>query len=141
MIQIGDPWNFIPIMDYHMQRVLLRTGCVEVTGQEREDLILRNPTVQEPEIRSACIESMKIIARMSGHPIWVMNDFFWPLGRSCCHEKPLCVHKKCEKEPCSLYLIAALTNHQQCLLEPVCKGKSDPEYRSLWQPVIQTHFY
>ncbi len=27
---ISDKQNFIPIMDYHMQRVLLRLGCVEI---------------------------------------------------------------------------------------------------------------
>jgi hypothetical protein len=141
LISIEDPEHFVPIMDYHMQRVLLRTGCVEVAGSLRNDLIMKNVTNQEPAIRSACIESMRIIAQESGHPIWTMNDFFWPLGRSCCHVNPICTGHQCEKNPCTLFTVADMKIHERCILENICKGRFSSDYRSLWQPVIQTHYY
>ncbi|MCF8370561.1 MAG: hypothetical protein K9H64_02990 [Bacteroidales bacterium] len=143
LFQMADPENYIPIMDYHMQRVLLRTGCVEI----RDDGLakkLRNKILisDDSQIREACIEAMRVIARESGHPIAAMNDFFWPLGRSCCNEKPLCVEGVCEKLPCSLTQLITLDHpHPNCILEKACKGISDILYRNFWQPIVETHFY
>lgn len=143
LFKMADPENYIPIMDYHMQRVLLRTGCVEISDDGLAKK-LRNkiPVSDDSQIREVCIEAMRVIAHESGHSIAAMNDFFWPLGRSCCNEKPLCVVGVCEKSPCSLTQLITLDHpHPNCILEEACKGKSDIQYRSFWQPVVETHFY
>ncbi len=141
-LKIKDTENFIPIMDYHMQRVLLRLGCVEITDEVlRQKLIDRKPLDSDAEIRSACIEAFKIIAKTSGYPVTKMNDFFWSLGRSCCNETTLCKDGRCAKNPCTLTLIVNLKDHRQCIFQPVCKGYGDESYRNLWQPIVETHFY
>lgn len=143
LFSISDPENYIPIMDYHMQRVLLRTGCVEIEDNSlAEKLRNRTPIPDDLPIREVCIESMRLIAKESGHSIAVMNDFFWPLGRSCCNENPLCQAGVCEKTPCTLTQLITLEHpHSSCILENACKGKNEATYREFWQPVVNTHYY
>lgn len=142
LIKIKDPENFIPIMDYHMQRVLLRLGCVEITDQKLRTKILQQKVLDSDEpIRSYCIEAFKLIAKLSGHPTTKMNDFFWSMGRSCCHITTLCHDHVCEKSPCTFNEIVELDDHSTCIFQPVCPGAKDENYRKLWQPVVKTHFY
>ncbi|MBM3434672.1 MAG: hypothetical protein FJY07_00475 [Bacteroidetes bacterium] len=142
LIRIKDPHNYIPIMDYHIQRVLLRNGCVEILDpgiksriENREDMPADNP------VRESCIESIRLIAETSGHAILKMNDFFWPLGRSCCNITTLCTSKMCIKDPCSLFQIINIPSHDKCLLQHACKGSRDENYRVLWEPIVNTYYY
>jgi len=143
LITINDPKNYIPIMDYHMQRVLMRLGCVEIENKKLyNDLVTRTKLDSDTIVRDACIKAIKIIAEKSNHSIASMNDYFWPLGRSCCNETPICESSKCEKQPCSLSLAIDIKhNHKVCIFNNVCKGRYNEHYRKLWQPVVKTHFY
>jgi hypothetical protein len=142
MVSISDTDNFIPIMDYHMQRVLLRIGCVQVIDKIlRDKLANREPLTDDIIIRSACIDAFKLIAKQSGYAITKMNDFFWSLGRSCCNEKPLCQVNHCEKDPCTFFEIVEIKEHANCYFKSCCKGYSDENFRKLWQPVVETHYY
>ena len=142
LIRIKDPENLVPIMDYHMQRVLLRTGCVEILDDELKKKIIGRKSMPSDEmIRKECIEAIRLIAKDSGHEVTKMNDFFWPLGRSCCHETLLCQIRTCMKNPCSLLQMVTIDSHNECLLEKSCKGAGSAEYRSLWEPEVVTHYY
>ena len=143
LFSMADQENYIPIMDYHMQRVLLRSGCVEVLDKEYAHRLKAHlPVLSDVELREACIESMRIIANESGHSIAAMNDFFWPLGRSCCNETPMCQTGKCEKSPCSLTQLITLDHpHPACILKDVCTGRNSESHRRFWQPVVETHYY
>lgn len=142
LIRIKDPENIIPIMDYHMQRVLLRMGCVLVTDIElQQSLINRQVLPGDSEIREACIESIKIISKTSGHDILKMNDFFWPLGRSCCNETTLCADNKCLKQPCTFFSMIDIPSHENCIFENDCLGNKDENFRKLWEPTVETHYY
>jgi hypothetical protein len=142
LLKINDPANFIPIMDYHMQRVLMRLGCIEIIDEAlRQKLINRQTLPSDDVVRSRCIEAFRLIADISGHPVTKMNDFFWSLGRSCCNLTTLCEDKICEKNPCTFTQIIEIENHTHCEFESVCKGFRNSDYRNLWQPVIETHFY
>lgn len=144
----ADLWNFkdleniMPIMDYHMQRVLLRTGCVEVLDEElKKSLLERKPLLSDEDIRSVAILAVKKIAELAKKNILDMNDFFWSIGRSCCKDKTLCTEGVCDKKPCTFFFFADLPSHEHCIFEEVCKGKKDPEYRSFWQPIVDTNYY
>jgi hypothetical protein len=142
LLKIKDFENFIPIMDYHMQRVLLRTGCVEITSKVLASKLRKHqPVSKDTNVRMACIEAFRIIAAASGMPIVRLNDFFWSLGRSCCHENLLCQLGRCEKNPCTFASIVEHDPHDKCALENVCMGKENELYRQLWQPVVETHYY
>jgi hypothetical protein len=142
LIRLKDPENLIPIMDYHMQRVLLRTGCVEIVDDDlRKKITGRIPLSSDEPIRTGCIDAIKLISQLSGHAASKLNDFFWPLGRSCCNETQLCQIRKCMKNPCSLAMMLTLSSHHMCLLEGSCKGADNVDFRSLWEPEVNTHFY
>jgi hypothetical protein len=142
MIKIQDHESFIPIMDYHMQRVLMRLGCVDIIdAQLHRQLVDRKPIESDEEIRLACVDAFRIISDVSGYPVTKMNDFFWSLGRSCCNETTLCKDRFCSKKPCTLTQIIDMKEHNHCIFEKDCKGFIDEKYRNLWQPVIDTHFY
>ncbi len=142
LLEIKDTENFIPIMDYHMQRVLLRLGCVEISDESYREKIVNHEILDTDEpIRSRCVEAFRLIASESGHDITKMNDFFWSLGRSCCHQTMLCVDHLCEKTPCTFSQIVELQNHDTCAFSAICPGATDKKYRELWQPVVETHFY
>lgn len=139
---VRDPEHIIPIMDYHMQRVLLRMGCIDIDEREIfQDLSERRSMGTDSPIRNACIESLRIIAEESGHGIMAMNDFFWPLGRSCCNVTTLCRERACMKSPCSFQRIVDVASHDSCYFEPVCLGAKDEAFRELWEPVVDTHYY
>jgi hypothetical protein len=142
LTKIADRENFIPIMDYHMQRVLLRTGCVEIVDAKlRNRILLQQPLATDEPIRSFCIEAMRHIAVHSQQPVTRMNDVFWALGRSCCHLILLCRDGHCEKSPCTLAQIYTIENHSQCVFQKACKGAADAKFQALWEPRIETHFY
>jgi hypothetical protein len=140
-LEIKDKGNIIPIMDYHMQRVLLRMGCVETDEETRGRLINKEVFGSDSEIREACIKSIKIIAESSEHDILSMNDFFWPLGRSCCNESPLCNSNNCSKNPCTFFNMIELSEHKNCIFEKACKGSHNENYRFIWEPMVETHYY
>lgn len=57
LFSIKDPENLVPVMDYHMQRVLLRTGAVEIHDLElHEALAMRKELPDDGLIREACIK-------------------------------------------------------------------------------------
>jgi len=143
LFAIQDLENLVPIMDYHMQRVLLRFGCVEIFDEPlRRALINQEWLPSDEEIRSASIEAVHQLARYSGHSVINIHDFLWPLGRSCCKEKPLCQHGVCDKSPCTFDSFVALPyRHTHCLFEGTCKGSLKEDYRNLWQPLVETHYY
>lgn len=142
VLQIKNQENIIPIMDYHMQRVLMRLGCVKIEDEKlRQNLINREPQQTDEPVRGACIEAIKIIAEESGKDILTMNDFLWPLGRSCCNETTLCTDKTCCKQPCTLSEMIEVDNHDFCIFEDCCQGSFDEDSRSLWEPVLETHYY
>jgi len=134
--------NIMPIMDYHMQRVLMRTGCVEIEDTKlNRQLVEQEKIANDSEIRKACINSMKIIAKESGFSVLKMNDVFYTMGRSCCHENPLCVSQSCAKDPCTLSLAVDIPEKHHCIFKNICKGANNENYRQLWQPLVETHFY
>lgn len=142
LLSLKDEDNIIPIMDYHMQRVLLRTGCVEIhDGNLFNSLVKRIPLENDSLIRESCVRALSVISKHSGFHILTMNDIFWPLGRSCCNESCMCVSETCEKQPCSLTKSLVIKNHMDCIFENCCSGMKDKNIRSLWQPEVETHFY
>ncbi|MCB2220577.1 MAG: hypothetical protein KQI35_09295 [Bacteroidetes bacterium] len=142
VINIKDPQNLIPIMDYHMQRVLLRTGCVEVEDQKLKNVLASKSKLSSDEpIRGKCIEAFRVLSKQSGLDILVLNDIFWPLGRSCCNDTTLCTGQQCSKKPCTLTQMIELEEHNRCIFQEVCQGVKDESYRSLFEPMVDTHYY
>ena len=143
LLVINSYDDFIPIMDYHMQRVLLRLGCIEIMDKNLyKSLVSQELTMNDSEIRETCIEAIRIISTESDKRVDQMNDIIWPFGRSCCNIKPVCRYGECEKHPCSLSkIITEVEPKHKCILNEICYGFKDDIYFNLWQPNIITHYY
>lgn len=142
LYEVTDKKNLIPVMDYHMQRVLLRSGCVVIENDELRRKLTERETLKSDEpVRGACIEAAGIIAETSGHGITAMNDFFWPMGRSCCLDNPVCVSGTCNKTPCTLSELTDFPQHTTCMLQDVCIGVNNGKLRNLYEPNVVTHYY
>ena len=142
VLHINDPENLMPIMDYHMQRVLLRMACVQVKDENLNNQLLnRTKLVSDTEVREACMVAVQKIAQQAKKGIFMMNDYFWPLGRSCCNDSTLCTSHTCMKAPCTFYQMVELQDHSTCVFEQVCEGAKDEAYRNLWEPMVETNYY
>ncbi|MFH0977664.1 MAG: hypothetical protein V1837_00035 [Candidatus Woesearchaeota archaeon] len=142
LYKVRDEENIVPGIDYHVQRVLLRMGCVEIEDEElKERLWNKEPLDSDSEIRNACVEAIRQIAQKSGKELLQVNDFLWPLGRSCCHETTLCQNRKCRRKPCTFQKTVEIKVHERCAFEAVCKGSTEQNYRAYWQPIVKTDFY
>lgn len=142
LYHFNDEQNYIPIVDYHMQRVLLRLGCVEVIDPEYDFKLKNNIHVEtDIPVRQACIDAFHTISEVSGLKVWAMNDIFWPLGRSCCNQITLCTDKKCSKNPCTFDLMIETNQHNQCIFEEVCQSFLKGMPKEYNEPNIITHYY
>ena len=142
LFEVNDQQNIIPIMDYHMQRALLRIGCVEVLDDELKEALLTKKTLNsDKEVRDASVKAIIKIGEFANKTPSEVHDFFWPLGRSCCKEKMLCVDKQCNKEPCTFFNFVEIPEHNHCIFEGICKGNTNETYREFWQPIVDTHYY
>jgi hypothetical protein len=143
IFEIKDPENFFPIVDYHMLRVFLRTGCLEINDKSlRRKLTNFEKIDSDEEFRSVSQKILKRISKLSGKTIIELDPIFWSLGRSCCQIKTtLCHDKVCDKNPCTFYTYINLNKHEKCAFENTCKGSLDENYRKLNEPNVETHFY
>jgi hypothetical protein len=142
LFKIRDPEHIEPVMDYHMQRLLLRTGCVDVLDESlRKSLLQRMHLSSDEEVRKACVEAVRVIAGISGKSYFEMDEVLWSLGRSCCKDKTLCADGVCNQNPCSFHSSFDIVEHKKCFFDGACRGKNDVSYRNLWQPVVDTHYY
>lgn len=142
LFEINDEENLIPIMDYHMQRVLMRMWCIEIIDKNLKYNLQSRIKIDSDElIRNTSIEVIKYIAKWSGYKIIQMNDFFYCLWTSCCRDSMLCVDKKCTKSPCTFDFAVELESHEKCCFENVCKWFVNENYRKYRQPVVDTNYY
>ncbi|MFA6161012.1 MAG: queuosine salvage family protein [Patescibacteria group bacterium] len=142
LLKIKDPQSVEPVMDYHMQRLLLRIGCVEVLDQDlKQSLQDRTPLSSDSEVRTAAVEAVRLIGKLAKKDFFEMDELLWSMARSCCHEKPLCQFGACAKNPCTFFSFVDLPEHTHCIFADVCLGKSDESYRKYWQPIVETNYY
>ena len=142
VVSFSDLSQIQPLMDYHMQRLLLRTGCVKILDEKLAKKLKKRESLEsDTEVREACIEAIKRISDVSGKSVLDLDDLFWAIGRSCCNKAILCDSGKCDKSPCTLTTIAEITNHNKCVLQDGCEGYLRNELRQYWEPAVNTDYY
>jgi len=142
ILNIKDRQNITPVMDYHMQRLLLRTGCIEIIDEKLKLALQTKQTLDSDEdVRTASVGAVKIIAQEADKNFFELDEILWSIGRSCCKEKTLCTDKSCNKNPCTFFSFVELDGHDDCIFTDICKGSYDESYRLYWQPMVDTTFY
>ena len=134
---------FIPV-DYHLIRMALRTGLVTVTDPGLADqLHSRSPATQADdwEIREIVKRAYKALEEGSGLDVFVLDETFWTIGRSCCHyaRPPRCA--TCDFTDCSVMKSFEYHCPGRCPLSGICLGSRDEFYRTFFEPRLVTTYY
>lgn len=119
-IDLRDPEAVTPIVDYHLMRSCLRTGCVTISDPELRTRVENRRWVDELEedlIRSAAFDAINLLAEHSGLSHAAVDGFFFTNARTACVEatEPRC---------------------KECPAEAVCAKRT-----SLFQPIFRTTAY
>jgi sugar/nucleoside kinase (ribokinase family) len=119
-LDLRDPESITPIVDYHLMRSCLRTGCVEIVDDDLRRRVEGRTWVdeaEEDEIRSACFDAIESLVEISGLTQAAVDGFFFSNARRVCVEvdAPRC---------------------DECVAAPACARRID-----LFQPVIRTTAY
>ena len=95
-LKLKDPENIQPIVDYHMMRVCLRTGLVNIENPDLkrrlEKRIWVDPT-EELSIRQATGQAILGLVEHTGCSVAAIDGLFFKIGRTYCVETavPRCV--------------------------------------------------
>jgi sugar/nucleoside kinase (ribokinase family) len=129
LIFINRPEHFLdlrgsteiaPIVDYHIMRTALRTGCVAVTDADVRRRLESRVWVDagtEASIRVAARDAIRSLCDLSGLDVASVDGFLFKLGRTVCLEA--------EPPKCAA-----------CQLAAVCARDTD-----LFQPIFRTTAY
>lgn len=140
--EIRDTENLWTPVDYHLERVSLRIGLVEVDKKLKDKLTeeKRIPQTLDLKIRSKIGESVKRASEISRIPIENLDQLLWALGRSLClREKPLC--EGISDKNCTLKLISGLSCEEKCFISHVCIAYRDQCRRKLKEANVFTIYY
>ena len=119
-LRLDDPESIGPIVDYHVMRGCLRTGCVAIDDpQLRARLTARQwvDVVEEEAIRAATHEAVLALVEETGRSVAEIDGFLFSNGRKRCVEGV---------EP-------------DCDACPVAEGCA--KQVELFQPIYRTTFY
>ena len=119
-LDLRDPETITPIVDYHLMRSCLRTGCVEILDDDLRGRIERRAWVdeaEEEEIRASCFAAIQSLVDLSGLTQAAVDGFFFSNARKVCVEV--------EDAQCD-----------ECVAAHACAQRT-----TLFQPVIRTTAY
>lgn len=144
-----DPQNLETAIDYHVMRVALRLGLVEVkTPELRRLLVDQVPVSGEVDstlrlaVRRACRE---VVGTTPGLTPFRLDHLLWMVGRNCCfyEHPPVCTAPgRCWKmNICSLLESIPHDCGLSCPLSCMCRGAADEGHRTLRETAFDTHYY
>ena len=119
-LDLRGPAEIAPIVDYHIMRTTLRTGCVTIVDADiRRRLVARMWVDADVEagIRLAARDAIRSLCDLSGLDVASVDGFLFDLGRTVCLET--------EPPRCAV-----------CPLSAVCSRETD-----LFQPIFRTTAY
>ncbi len=140
---LEDPENLRIPVDNHLIRIALRTGIVQVSPSFEQNLRDRREltVADDVALRQVIADAFAEVASYAKHPILELDDFLWHFGRLCCKAtSPICdtgCSTKCFVATDLLPLSCSL----QCPLRDACTAFSEPRYRELQEPKLDTFYY
>lgn len=122
LAKFSDWGKYIPPIDYHIARILLRTGTIKINDKKLLSKLLNYNPVKEKEdilIRKAAIKVVKLMAGKTAKRRKTIQGLLWCLGRDCCHEEvPHC--RACNFKKCLCKTYIAFSCDRDCFLKGVC---------------------
>ncbi len=117
-IEARDFYNWLPIVDYHLMRISLRLGLVDLHKNEIDENEKRQFVSAEVEkdIRTSVFDAFVFLIRESGRGMPFVDELMWSARKYC---------PEMEEPDCS-----------KCVFTNVCK-----KHTMLFQPVFRTTHY
>ena len=134
---------YIPV-DYHLIRMALRTGLVDVTDEGLARQLSSRQEASQPdddEIRQVVKLAYKELETQSRIDVFVLDEIFWTIGRSCCHYSRPTRCETCDFTDCTVMKSFDYVCPGRCPLNSICLGAHDEAYRGLFEPNIVTTYY
>lgn len=145
LIEVGDPQNIAPAIDYHLIRLYVRTGRVlpvkvETLNRLSED---GTPRVEfHTDLRAAVEEAMMYTAFGSGLRIDQLNHIEWQIARSfCLRNEPRCNGCALREKPVDPTVESLSLKVRGCPMMKTCRGASDVQLRSIVDPRSAGSYY
>jgi hypothetical protein len=147
---LRDPESIGLPVDYHVLRVLLRSGAVVVEDPRLRARLVAGAPVTEAEdvaLRTVASRVGPLLARAAGKDLFTIDGLLWMIGRNCCHYEhpPVCREPKpcAHRAGCSLVASTDYACRDLCPLEGTCRGSRDAEYAELRETAVETgtHWY
>lgn len=145
-LEVRDPENIAPAIDYHLMRLYARTGRVRPTSTETLDRLLTHQMFRVEFIthfRRAVEEAMWYTASGAQLRIDQLNHVEWQIARSfCVREGARCDGPYLASKPIDSS-VAGLSSASTgaCPLRSQCLGASDTSLRNIVDPISSRPFY
>ncbi len=145
--KIRDPENLKIAVDYHIMRIALRAGIVDIVDKALVSRLLQRKKVkptEDFEVRKTVREACSLLSKYSCHSLFEIDTMLWNMGRSCCfyEHDPICDARTCHKrEKCSFIKATNYRCLGKCVFDGVCLGSHDDRYGKLWETNVYTEYY
>ena len=145
--EIEDLDNLKVAIDYHIMRIALRSGMVQIQDPTLERRLKMRQLVTAEEdnlVRDAVRRACDLLVRHSQQSVFGVDNILWMMGRNCCFydHDPCCGGSACTyQDRCTFVRSIAYLCPGQCLLDGVCLGSGDEAYRAYWETTLYTPFY
>jgi hypothetical protein len=145
LINVKDPENVRPAVDYHIMRLYVRTGRVIPVTEEAFERV-RQEEVARVEflthLRRAVEEAMWHSAVGAGLRMDHLNHIEWQIARSICvRSGARCRIGPIPEKPIDEALVSLAASRGGCPLATYCQGYHDPELRSIVDPRSVRPYY
>ncbi len=140
--EIKDPHNLWTPVDYHLERVSLRTGIVKIDKSLEKKLVLgkRVPQTIDLKLREKIGESIKEVSNRSEVSVEKLDQVFWSLGRSICFKDyPLCDGISVDNN--TFTQITGISLKDGCPFRNFCDAYKNKELRNLKESNVYTIYY
>lgn len=146
LFAVRDPENVLMPIDYHVMRVALRSGMLDINeGKLRQRLRLRRFVSRKDvlAIREACLKAYQTVAKLSDISVFDIDTLLWEIGRNCCHpsHEPYCGERTCKIQHCTLLETVEYTCQGRCILDQACTASDDSDYIRFFEPKEITYYY
>jgi len=145
--KIRDLENLKIAVDYHVMRIALRAGIVNVVDNALASRLLQRKRVKQSEdyeVRKTVREACSLLSKYSRHSAFDIDTMLWNMGRSCCFYKhdPICDTRICYKrDRCSFIKATNYLCLGKCIFDGACLGSRNECYRKLWETNVYTQYY
>lgn len=145
LVDIADPENMAPAIDYHLIRLYMRTNRIHpVRGDDYDKFSIQRTASQLKvgDIRQAVEEAMYYTAAGADLRIDQLNHVEWQIARSfCVREAPRCDGGPLEEKPIEETLSRLSVSQGGCPVRGICRGRQVPFLRRLQDPSLSKSFY